>query len=131
MSLSDYLECSLLNAILRNVSFAGGATIYLALHTADPLDAGTGAEVSGGSYARQGLTSGFPAATGSTGQVLNTNDITFPEATAPWGTISHVQLWDSLSGGNAYWSGPLNQTIVVDTGDTFQIDAGEMEGRLS
>jgi hypothetical protein len=126
MSFSDFMENAILNAILRNTSLVGGTTIYLGLHTADPTDAGTGTEVSGGSYARQGLTSGFPAASGSSGSVANSSNITFPQASGSWGTITHVQLWSASTSGNAYWSGALTASKVVGSGDTFQIDAGDL-----
>lgn len=96
-AMSDYLERKLLDAILRNTSFAAGATLYLALYTSTTTDAGDGVEVAGGSYARQALASGFPAASGTTGSVSNTSTITFPTATGNWGTVSHVALLDANS----------------------------------
>lgn len=92
---SDYLENQLLNAILRNTSFAAPANIFLGLYTNSTADDGSGIECGGGAYARQTLTSGFPAATGSSGSVSNTNNITFTTATANWGTVSNVMLLDS------------------------------------
>jgi hypothetical protein len=50
--MSDYLEVALLNATLNGVAFTAVNNPYVSLHTADPTDAGTGTEVSGGSYAR-------------------------------------------------------------------------------
>ena len=51
-NMSDYLEVALLNETLNGVAFTAVDNPYISLHTADPTDAGTGAEVSGGSYAR-------------------------------------------------------------------------------
>ena len=50
--MSDYLEVALLNATLNGTAFTAVNNPYVSLHTADPTDAGTGTEVSGGSYAR-------------------------------------------------------------------------------
>ena len=50
--MSDYLEVTLLNETLNGVAFTAVNNPYISLHTANPTDAGTGAEVSGGSYAR-------------------------------------------------------------------------------
>ena len=47
--MSNYLEDALINATLRATTFTSPATVYVSLHTADPTDAGTGTEVSGGS----------------------------------------------------------------------------------
>ena len=49
--ISDYLEKKILDYVLRDTADWAAAAVYLALHTADPVDAGSGAEVSGGSYA--------------------------------------------------------------------------------
>ncbi len=96
MSLTDYLENKLLNAILRNTSYSAPSSIFCALYTGTTDDTGAGIEVAGGSYARQTLTSGFPDATGSTsGSVTNSSAITFPTATANWGTVTDVALLES------------------------------------
>lgn len=92
---TDYLENKILDAILRNVSYAAPSTIYLGLYTNTTDDTGQGIEVGGGSYARQGLTSAFPAATGTTGSVSNSSNITFTTASANWGTVSDVALLEA------------------------------------
>jgi hypothetical protein len=58
-------------------------TLTIALTNSVPNDLGATGEVTGGGYARQSIT--FGAA--SSGVVSNTNTITFPQATAPWGRI--------------------------------------------
>jgi hypothetical protein len=92
MSLTNYLEAKLLNSILRNTSYAAGTTIYLGLYTSAPGEDGSGIEVGGGSYVRQALASAFPAATADS--VANSSNITFPTASAAWGTVSHLALLD-------------------------------------
>jgi hypothetical protein len=92
---SDYLERKLLDAILRNTTYAAPATIYLGLYTNTTADDGSGIEVGGGAYTRQALASGFPAASGTTGAVSNTSNITYTTASANWGTVTDVQLMDA------------------------------------
>ena len=78
-------------------------TAYLGLFTAVGTDAGTGfTEVSGGSYARVATAGTDWNAASGTGPSSNSNAnaLTFPTATAPWGTILAVGIFDSLSGGN-------------------------------
>lgn len=58
--MSNYLENALLNAVLRNTSYTSPSTVFVALYTSDPTDAGSGTEVSGGSYARKSVTFGSP-----------------------------------------------------------------------
>ena len=55
-ALSNYLENALINATLRNTSYTSPSTVYVGLFTTDPTDAGSGTEVSGGSYARESTT---------------------------------------------------------------------------
>lgn len=93
---TDYLENKLLNAILRNTSYAAPSSIYLGLYTNTTDDTGQGIEVGGGAYARQTLTSGFPDATGGTsGSVTNSSNITFTTASANWGTVTDVALLEA------------------------------------
>jgi len=47
--MSNYLETKILDYVLRDTADWAPATVYLALHTADPAEDGSGAEVSGGS----------------------------------------------------------------------------------
>ena len=54
--MSNYLENALINATLRDTTYTSPATVYVSLWTTDPTDAGSGTEVSGGSYARTAVT---------------------------------------------------------------------------
>lgn len=99
------------------------ATLYFALFTSAPAADGTGGtEVTGGSYARAAKTNdvtNFPAASGA--QKSNANAITWATATALWGTVTHIVVFDALSGGNRYDFGPLDAPRTVNNGDTFSI----------
>ena len=59
--ISNYLEAAIINATLRNTTYTSPATVYVSLWTTDPTDAGSGTEVSGGSYARTAVTFGAPS----------------------------------------------------------------------
>jgi hypothetical protein len=94
--------------------------IWVALHTADPTDAGTGAEVTGGSYARVQVDPAdanwsAPDATG--GLTANVSDIVFPAPTANWGSITHTSTWDRGTGGNMGYYGALTPAKTVNNGD--------------
>ena len=98
---------------------------YVALFTAAPSDAGGGTEVSGGSYARQLV--GLSEATGAGGATSNASDITFPTATASWGTVTHCAIMDAVSAGNMIMHSALDASKVVASGDTFKINATELD----
>ena len=120
---TDYLENKIIDHMLRNQAYTPPSTVYLALFTTATSDAGGGTEVSGGSYARQAVT--LSAASG--GASSNSADITFPQATADWGTITHVALMDALTSGNMLMHTPLDASKTVNNGDTFKITAGDLD----
>ncbi len=125
--MSNYLENALINVTLRNTSYTSPTTVYVSLHTADPTDAGTGAEVSGGSYARKSATFAAP----SNGVSATSADVTFDQATASWGTITHIGIWDALTTGNMLYHTPLTTSKTIDSGDIFKIASGSLTVTLA
>jgi len=123
---TDFLEDRVLDRVLKNnadFSYAFPATVYSGLFTADPTDTGSLAnEVSGGSYARQSITWGAIAS----GSVANSAAITFPVASAPWGTITHTAILDAASAGNMLYKGALGTSKVVGTGDQVSFAIGAL-----
>lgn len=120
-SKSNYLETALLNAVLRNTSYTSVTTVYVALATAVGSDGSTFTEVSGGSYARTAVTFGAP----SGNSVANSGAVTFPTATADWGTVVAFGIYDASSGGNQLYWGDLTASKTISNGDTasFAISA--------
>ncbi len=125
--ISDFLENELIDHILRNLAYTSPTTVFLALYTTDPTDADSGTEVTGGSYARQSVA--FGAATD--GATDNSADVTFPTATANWGTVTHVALRDAVTAGNMLFHSPLTASKVVNNGDTFKVNAGDLDVSLA
>ena len=125
--ISTYLENALINATLRNTTYTSVATVYVSLWTSDPTDAGSGAEVSGGSYARTAVTFGAP----SSGVSLNSADVTFPTATGSWGTVGWIGINDASTSGNLLYHTPLDVAKAITTGDVFKIATGNLSVELS
>ena len=120
---TDYSENAILN-LMRSVAWTAFAA-YVALFTTATADDGTGTEVTGGSYARQAA--GLAAATGAGGATSNAADITFPTATADWGTITHVAIMDAATAGNMIMHSALDASKTVASGDTFKLNAGDLD----
>lgn len=122
-AISDYLENALITHIFRNTDFTRPANIYLALFTVAPSDAGGGTEVSGGSYAREpvptGASSAWDAASG--GATQNTGVETFPTATADWGEVVAMALFDAVTVGNMLFWGFLSTLYWVFSADTADV----------
>jgi hypothetical protein len=126
---SNFLENKVLDHVLKNTAYTQPSSLYVGLFTntsgnaAANLEAGTLTdEVSGGSYARQ--SAAFSAASG--GSASTSATITFPAATANWGTITHVAVIDALTSGNVLFWGAVTTSKTIETGDTFQITSGNL-----
>lgn len=107
-----------LDALLRAVdpAWRSGATRYVALHTADPGNAGTQltSEATYTSYARVAVTAstGFSAA--AAGSSANTALIQFPQCTGGTNVITHVSIGTASSGaGQIIYRGALNASLSV------------------
>jgi hypothetical protein len=125
--MSNFLEDALINATLRNTTYTSVATVYVSLWTSDPTDAGSGTEVSGGSYARTAVTFGAP----SNGVTLNSADVTFPTATGSWGVVGWIGINDAATSGNLLYHSPLDTSKTIDSGDIFKISTGNLSVTLS
>lgn len=132
-SLSNYLENKLVDHLLRGQAYTPPATLYYALFTSAPTDAGGGTEVSGGSYARSGVTpslanfAGTQSAgstvpsTGTGGSSSNNGQIAFPAPTAGWGNVTHFGVFDASSGGNLLIHGALTAAKTINSGDAAPV----------
>lgn len=125
-ALSSYLENKLNDHVLGGSDYTRPASVYFALYTSAPTESGGGTECSGGSYARVTVTNNstnFPSS--SSGVKANGTAITFPTATANWGTVSAFGVFDASTGGNLLYFGTLSATRTVTTGDTARFAAGD------
>lgn len=122
MSFADYGEDTYLDALFT----VFGATLYVALSTADPTDDGSGlAEPSGNGYARASTTSSDWAAS-SGGTKATDTAISFSAATGNWGTITHFALMDALTGGNMIASGALGTSESISTDQVARFASGDL-----
>jgi hypothetical protein len=119
---SDYLENKVLDHTLATTAYTAPSAVYVGLYTSSPGDDDSGTEVSGGSYARQA--GSFAAASG--GSASTDATITFPAATANWGTITHISIHDASSAGNLLYHGAVTTSKTIESGDTFQISSGNL-----
>lgn len=127
--MSNYLENALLNGTLNGTTYTAPTTVYVSLWTSNPNDDGSGTEVSGGSYARAAVS--FATASGTTGLVATDADVTFPTATASWGTVGWIGINDAASGGNLLYHTALDTAKTIDSGDIFKITTGNLTVELA
>lgn len=141
MSKGNVFETELLDLILNNTGIAliGDATgilpstadgsLYVALHTADPGEAGvqTTSEATYTSYARVAVARTGALWTVTAGSAQNAGAIAFPEATGGSNTITHFSIGTAASGaGKILYSGALSVSRAVSSGITPSFAAGDL-----
>lgn len=132
---SDYFEDKALGLLFGAVAYTVPSTYYVGLWTATLSDASTGStagEPAGGSYARVAVTnnsSNFDAVVA--GATANTNLITFPMASASWGTVTYVGILDALTAGNMIAYASLGTSISVSQYDTVIFTPGNFDITLT
>lgn len=113
-SFSDYTENAVLNHVFRNVALTSPTTVFLALYTVLPTDAGGGTQVSGGGYARQAITFGAPSA----GVITNSGAVSFTASGAAYGTVVGIGIFDASTAGNLLAWDDITSAVIND-GDTL------------
>ena len=109
--MSVYLKNKVLNENLQGV--------YIALFNEE-------IEVSKASYERQA--SVFVPAT--EGQTSNNTEILFPIAGENWGAVTHIGIYDSLSGGNLLFKSPAEFVKTIDISSQYKIPKNYLIVRL-
>lgn len=139
MSKSNTFENELLlhlfqNADIANIGDAAGlqnsvaaGSLYLALHTGDPGEAGTAttSEIAYTGYARQAVARAAGGFTVSGNTVTLTSNVDFPEMTGgAGGTVTFFSVVKELTGASVIlYSGAVSPTIAVATGVTPRLKA--------
>jgi len=146
-AMSDKLENALIDWFFRAQAIGltgataaaatGPANLYIALCTATPTDASTGATITevanAGNYARVGVVSSMTASgwagtqaaasttasSGTGGTTSNNGAITFGAPSANWGVVTHFAILDSTTwgAGNMLFWGQLTASKTVNNGD--------------
>ncbi len=138
MAKSNHLETSGLEYWLTTTA-VGSITItarptewFVGLFTEDPTDAGTGAEVDttvdDTAYARQQENAaGF---TVSGDSATNQNALVFPACVYGTGAapydVTHVGIFDAVTGGNLLYHGALDSSKNITVGDQADFAIGDL-----
>ena len=145
MSMSNASETNLLNLLFNNTDWANvgdaaglqnsaaAGSFYVALHTADPGDAGNQStnEVSYTGYARVAVARTAGGWTVSGNKVSNTATVQFGECTAGSATATHFSVGLLTSGaGDILYSGSLSASRSISSGITPLFNAGALQGTI-
>ena len=124
MSLSNTFETNVLTWMFTADAVTRPTSWYLALFTSNPDEDGSGTEVSGSgtAYARQSVSFTVSGNTAS-----NSAAVEFPTATASYGTVTHVGVYDASTAGNLIAYAALTTSKAIDTGDVLRIPASDLD----
>ena len=137
--LSNYMEQQLLDHLFRSTAYAKPSGFYYALASGMLNETMTGT-LGGLEFAATGgynrvlyLSSdtNFSAVgeVSASGETQNNNAITFPTATASWGTATYVALMDSptVGSGNLIMFGPLQTAKPIGVNDQFSFGVNQLQ----
>jgi hypothetical protein len=135
-AMSTYLADALLNHVFRGIPYTQPTDLFIGAFTTATDDGSGGTEVSGSGYARVQVSANalkftVPAANGGVREITNVDPITWPTASGSWGTITHIALYDSLSGGNRLYHGALTASQAIASGQALNIPAGSLALNLT
>ena len=126
---SDYLANTFLDYVFKDGSFATpNATVHIALLTANPTDAGTGASITEPGYQnnyRRKLETDWSSS--SSGHLQNNATINFNNPSGSWGEITHTSSVDASGAGNMLFYGRLTIAQTPDQGSTVAFGAGNYD----
>jgi len=127
-SLSDYIEKAILDHVFNTTIYTPPVNIYVGLFTTSPDDTGGGVEVSGGNYARTVVNTWSAAITNVDGkaEISNGVSITFPTATADWGAIAAIGIFDDYLAGNLIAHSNVTIPKTIYDGDTASFAVGSI-----
>lgn len=119
-SLTNFGESAVVGH-LCGTAHTPAATVYLALFTADPGETGamTNEVADANSYARTAITFGAAASR----RVTQSAQVTFPQASGSWGTVTHWGIVDSATrgAGNMLAYGAFASSFAPVSGNTPSI----------
>lgn len=84
------------------------------------------AEIAQASYARQPVTFNSPA----NGQTSNNADILFPIANENWGSVTHIGIFDALTGGNMLFKSIAEFEKNIEISSQYKIPKNYLIVRL-
>lgn len=124
MSFSNTFETHVLNYVFTATSVTRPTAWYVALFTSNPAEDASGTEVStsGTAYVRKTV-----SFTVSGNLATNSGAIEFPTATASFGTVTHIGVFNASTSGDLIAYSALSASKAIATGDVFRIPAGDLD----
>ena len=142
-NMSNFLENKLIDFLFRQQTYTPPTALYFGLFTTPPTDSTPGVEPAAPSYSRAGTATGLTMfsstnapddteiSAGSSGITYNQQNIVFPDPEEEWGAVTHVGVFDAITGGNYLFWGELIHPRDFVVGDVnIQFQPGEISFRI-
>lgn len=130
---SNYLARAIVNHVFcgpgslnPQSSFPQPDVLYVALFTVAPTSSGGGVEVISGGYYRS---IGNFAPSSVEGTTSNNVSISFPAASANWGTLVAFGVFDAATAGNLLFFDSLLAPVFVGAGEQMSFPPGTLTAR--
>ena len=130
MTSTYFLNCIMGNVFQTKKNPTLPSKVYLGLSSTAPSIDGSGVSeplASGGYESVELTTLGEPA----NGVITNDSDISFPESSASWGTVTHFVLYDAPVNGNLLMYNVLSQSRSVETATIVMVKTGSLKLTLA
>ena len=128
---STYFLNSIMGNVFKTQTSPGlPDKVYLGLSSSAPSVDGSGVTepLTSAGYARVELNNlGAPA----NGVISNTAEISFPESSASWGTVTHFALFDAPTNGNLLMFNSLTQARSVEAATIVMVKTGSLKLTLA
>ena len=130
MTSTYFLNCIMGNVFQTKLSPGLPSKVYLGLSSSAPDVDGSGATepLASAGYSRVELNSlDVP----TNGEITNKSEISFPESSASWGTVTHFVLYDAPVNGNLLMFNVLSQARSVEQATIVMVKAGSLKLTLA
>ncbi len=130
MTSTYFLNCIMGNVFQTKLSPGLPSKVYLGLSSSAPDVDGSGATepLASAGYSRVELNSlDVP----TNGVITNKSEISFPESSASWGTVTHFVLYDAPVNGNLLMFNVLSQARSVEQATIVMVNAGSLKLTLA
>ena len=130
MTSTYFLNCIMGNVLQTKLSPGLPSKVYLGLSSSAPDVDGSGATepLASAGYSRVELNSlDVP----TNGVITNKSEISFPESSASWGTVTHFVLYDAPVNGNLLMFNVLSQARSVEQATIVMVKAGSLKLTLA
>lgn len=130
MTSTYFLNCIMGNVFKTKENPTLPNKVYLGLSSTAPAVDGSGVSepLASAGYERVELTNlGEP----SNGVISNDSEISFPESSASWGTVTYFVLYDAPTNGNLLMFNVLSQSRSVETATIVMVKTGSLKLTLA